>query len=302
MRSAGSPTTSAVSAPAAPAPRMHRKKSRSVFSEQVAGEQAADTGDGELAEADVAAPAGEQHQRHPDHRPHDGDGGEQLVRRTPGVGHDHEQEADDGAAAPHLTYLTSGRWRSSRGTGLTMPSEVKLALSEFMARDSDARCRSRAMRITARKNMVVIDGVPRAVPADELVEHAEADAGEERHGQRLEPGDDGRGQRRQQHGRSGRHDARRDARRRRLQHVGEGGEAAGDHPDDAAELVDGDAEQQGAVLVLGRGADGDAGVGLEQEPGQAGDDGGDDGDDEDLVAGHRLDAALEGDAGGRGGS
>ena len=59
-----------------------------------------------------------------------------------------------------LAMRISGRWRSSSGTGLITPSELNAALSEFIARDSEARCSSRAMRITARKNMVVIDGLP----------------------------------------------------------------------------------------------------------------------------------------------
>ena len=88
-------------------------------------------------------------------------------------------------------------------------------------------------------------------------------------------------------------DAGGDAGERRLQHEGEGGQAAGHHPHDGGEPTDRDAEQQGAVGVLGGRPHRDADVGAEEEPGQPGQDWRDDEHDEDLVADERLDAEVE---------
>ena len=63
MRSAGSPTTRAATAPAAPAASRAKNRSTLVLDE-VAGDDRADADEGELAEADVAAPAGEDDERH----------------------------------------------------------------------------------------------------------------------------------------------------------------------------------------------------------------------------------------------
>ena len=123
--------------------------------------------------------------------------------------------------------------------------------------------------------------IPRPMPAANAI------------GQRLHAGHDGGGQRREQHQRARWRRAGRDAGERRLEHEGEGGQAAGDHPHDGGEPPDRDAEQQGPVGVLGRGPHGDAGVGREQEPGQAGEDERHDQHDEDLVAEERLDAEVE---------
>ena len=85
MRRAGRPTSSDTTAPARPAATSTRNMSVLWADEQVAGHQGADADDGELAEADVPAPAGEHHQRHRRHRPHDGQRGQELVGRAPRV-------------------------------------------------------------------------------------------------------------------------------------------------------------------------------------------------------------------------
>ena len=63
-------------------------------------------------------------------------------------------------------------------------------------------------------------------------------------------------------------------------------------PHDRRQAPHGDAEQQGAVRVLRRGADGDARVGPQQEPGQAGDHERHDGHDQDLVARERVTTSM----------
>ena len=89
-----------------PAATSTRNMSRFQVLDQVAGHQRADADDGELAEADVAAPPGEDHEADRRQRPHDRDRREVEVRRRPRDRDEDEgqhDEADDHPPAPlHL--------------------------------------------------------------------------------------------------------------------------------------------------------------------------------------------------------
>ncbi len=151
--------------------------------------------------------------------------------------------------------------------GLTTEAKDQ-PLSPSMARLSLPRWARRATRITTRKMTLSKVDVAAGVPPDEALHDPEPDAGAEGDRQRLHAGHDGGGQRRQQHddalpGRRG------GPGERRLEHEGEGGEAAGQGPHDRGQAADRDAQEQGPVGVLGGGPDGDARVGPEEEPGQA---------------------------------
>ena len=62
MRRAGTPTRTARTAPAAPGGGQAEEEIGVGLLDQVAGQDAADAGEGELAQAHVARPAGEHHQ------------------------------------------------------------------------------------------------------------------------------------------------------------------------------------------------------------------------------------------------
>ena len=64
--------------------------------------------------------------------------------------------------------------------------------------------------------------------------------------------------------------------------------AAGDRPHDRLQAADRHAEQQGPVLVLGRGPHRPAGVGAQQEPAEAAEDDRRDAEHQEVVAADRV--------------
>ena len=88
----------------------------------------------------------------------------------------------------------------------------------------------------------------RGVPAHDLLDDAQADAGDQRSRQRLHPRHDRGGQRRQEHGGTVAGDARGHSGERRFEDEGEGGKAAHDHPHDGGVAPHGNAEQKRPAL------------------------------------------------------
>ncbi len=234
-----------------------------VAQHEVRRHHAADADDGELPEADLAAPARERDERHHDHRVDDARGEQEHVRRGQ---HDRGQEQHRGQ---------HGERRPAEG-----PDEREGAgLGPDRARCHAATTQPRLPRLVAAQGPALEhegrhddheehDGGHRLgvdVPADELVHHAEADGGHEGRGQGPHPRDHRRRQRREEHHRRDPEVVRHALARRGEQH-GDGSEHTGRRPHDGGEAGHRHGEQAGPVAILGGRPDGHTGVGPLQEP------------------------------------
>ena len=235
----------------------------------------ADADDAELAEADVAAPAGEDHERHADHRPHDrrSAASSWLLGAQPVGTKTNASATTSEDDAPSPSAPRAGR-RSSSGIGLTHAGgRPRRRAASPAPGDSLPRWSSRAPRITTRNDDVWNDGVPALFQRTTCSMMPRPMPAPNASGQRLHAGDDRGGQARAA-ARSGPLAPRRASTPANgaLSMKVSAASAAGDHPHDRRQPPDRDAEQQGAVDVLGRGPHGRCRRRSEQEPGQPGDD------------------------------
>ncbi len=237
-----------------------------VFGDQVPGHHATDAGEGELAQADVARPAGEHDQRQGDD-PVDQSGG--VLEDGARSGHQRDgdeyaadDEAHGGPSGDDFGQLAQGLGDGLEDAGgaeggLGIAGSAGLLLEEQQAEDDG--------------HQVDHVGHGRAVlgqvELEQTADDTERRPGSEGQGQILHAGDDGGGQGRQNEFRSG-GGGHRDALRRRGQDAGQGGQQSGDDPDQGGQPLDRDAEKTGPIGVVGHRAHGRAGIGLEQEPAQ----------------------------------
>ena len=264
--------------------------------DQVGGGDAADAHERELSEVHDAAPAGDRHERH---------GGEGQDHRLGGVvdlRHPAEQR-DEGdrrdeqgeSADPGRPDLREGPEpcrQASRHPGgaprrVVGEGAAGGLLLEHEGEDDDGEEEDAGDLAAVGE-----------VPLDELVHHAEPDPGGERARDRPEPGDHGRGERREeQRGATG--GLERDAAVGCLQRDGEGRQHAGDGPQQDRQQVDRDAQQAGPGHVLGHAPHGDAGIAAQEEPREADEDDGHDGEEQEVVPVEHVLLGRDGDVGER---
>ena len=281
IRSAGRPTRRATTPPTTPAASRATNKSRSQRDTMLPAATAPGADDGELAQADVATPAGQDDQRDAHHPPDQAEGQDGVGARARHEGGRRRRRRRPTATRAARTQRTSGSWRSSVGMGrATATSDQDVCASVTPAHllppgqeaeeDHERKTRSTAEG-TSEFHSTSCSSTPSAAPARKATgsdsmraSTAAARAGSSRVGPARPSG-----------GRT---------REGRLEDEGQGGEAPGHRPHQGGKAPDGDAEEAGPVVVLGRRPHGHAGVGPVQEPGQDGDHDGDRDQDEDVAA------------------
>ncbi len=256
---------------------------------EVARQHAADAREGELAQAHVAGPPGQHHEREGDDPVDEGGG---VLERRPRAGHQgdhddhhghhHEQADPPGHDLGQLAERFGDGLEDAGGREglLGVVGPAPLALQEEQAQEDRHQVDD------------VADGAAVAghVELEQAARDAEGHPRPEGQGQALHAGDDGRGQCGEDEGRAcSRRDG--DAGGRGTQDARQAGQDAGDHPHQGRQAADRDPEQPGAVGVVGDRAHRDAGVGPQQEPAQGDEyDGHHNGDEEVVpVEEHRED-------------
>ncbi len=195
MRSAGIPTTTARTAPAAPAAARLRNRSTLAFSIRSPASTPPDAGEGELAQAHVARPA-RQHDERDGDDPVDERRGVLERRARPGHERDHHDDHGDqrhdadparhdlGQRAQRGGDRLEDAGRRERLLGVVGPAP--LALQEEQPDEDRHQVHDVADRAA----------VARHVELEEPAGDAERHAGAEGQRQALHAGDDGGGQRR----------------------------------------------------------------------------------------------------------
>ncbi len=161
--------------------------------EQAARRARAHPDEGELPEAELSAPAGEDHERDPDDGVDRREGHEDVLRVVEQLRHDQDDEGQQhgahGQGGPHLRkvahhlgqpphFLDGHKAAQFRAADPAGPA----ALEQEGHQDDD-------------EDAHVFGVARRVVPRDRLLEGAESDAGHQGHRQALEAGDDRGGQR-----------------------------------------------------------------------------------------------------------
>ena len=234
--------------------------------EQAGADGRAQADEGELAEADLPGPPGQDDERDGD----DAVQGDVSEDDHPAVGDEERHEHDDstdggqqsGAAPAHLRQIAQHRRDGPHVADGDVPAEAGVvdacdapALQQQGSEDDDEQAcvdRRRA----------------RVAPEHGLLEHADGEPGSDRHGQALHAGNDG-GRQWGKKGHGAGDDTKVGAQDGNREDGGDARQPRGQHPCDQRQATHGDAEKQGALVGVGCGAYRDPDVASREEPGQS---------------------------------
>ena len=226
--------------------------------------RATDAGDGELAQAHLAGPPGQDHQRDSEDGEHPEVGHEDQARVVEERGHQHGDDGQD-RGQREARHAQLGQSAQDIGDGSDFGDrQFATAGHAFVSTALGQQSHEHD-----EEEGDVDGGGPRVVPEHHLAEHTDTQGSGKRDAQAFHSGHHRGGQRTEQRCRSG-DPAEVGADDGDGEDGAEAGQTGGDHPGDLRQPTHGNAQQQRPLRRIGRGADGDAEIAAAEEPRQRG--------------------------------